>query len=129
MADRVRTEEFRVDGDQVIAKVKELVNEGNVRRIILRTEDGKDLIEVPLTIGVGVVGVGVLVAPVLAAIGAIADRRRARRRQNPAKKRKLNRATCATQNCRRLLKATAVLCCNKKLCSTMFVILRSRFRA
>jgi predicted regulator of amino acid metabolism with ACT domain len=72
MADRVRTEEFRVDGDQVIAKVKELVNEGNVRRIILRTEDGKDLIEVPLTIGVGVVGVGVLVAPVLAAIGAIA---------------------------------------------------------
>jgi predicted regulator of amino acid metabolism with ACT domain len=72
MADRVRTEEFRVDGDKVVAKVKELVNEGNVRRIILRTEDGKDLIEVPLTIGVGVVGVGVLVAPVLAAIGAIA---------------------------------------------------------
>ena len=72
MADRIRTEEFRVDGDKVVSRIKELVNEGNVRRIILRTEDGKDLIEVPLTIGVGVVGVGVLVAPVLAAIGAIA---------------------------------------------------------
>ncbi len=72
MADRVRTEEFRMDGDKVVGKIKELVNEGNVRRIILRTEDGKDLIEVPLTLGVGVVGVGVLVAPVLAAIGAIA---------------------------------------------------------
>lgn len=72
MADRIRTEEFRMDGDQVVGKIKELVNEGNVRRIILRTEDGKDLIEVPLTIGVGVVGVSLLVAPVLAAIGAIA---------------------------------------------------------
>lgn len=72
MADPVRTEEFRMDGDRVVSKVKELVNEGNVRRIILRTEDGKDLIEVPLTIGMGVGVVGVLVAPVLAAIGAIA---------------------------------------------------------
>ena len=72
MADRVRTEEFRMDGDKVVGKIKELVNEGNVRRIILRTEDGKDLIQVPLTIGVGVVGVSLLVAPVLAAIGAIA---------------------------------------------------------
>lgn len=72
MADRIRTEEFRMDGDKVVGKIKELVNEGNVRRIILRTEDGKDLIQVPLTIGVGVVGVSLLVAPVLAAIGAIA---------------------------------------------------------
>lgn len=72
MADKVRTEEFRVDGDKVVGKIKEIVNEGNVRRIILRTEDGKDLIEVPLTIGVGVVGVSLLFAPVLAAIGALA---------------------------------------------------------
>lgn len=72
MADSTRTEEFRMDGDKVVSKIKELVNEGNVRRIILKTEDGKPLIEVPLTIGVGVVGVSVLVAPVLAAIGAIA---------------------------------------------------------
>lgn len=72
MADKVRTEEFRVDGDKVVGRIKELVNEGNVRRIILRTEDGKDLIEVPLTLGVGVVGVSLLFAPVLAAIGALA---------------------------------------------------------
>ena len=72
MADKVRTEEFRVDGDKVVGKIKEIVNEGNVRRIILRTEDGKDLIEVPLTIGVGVVGVSLIFAPVLAAIGALA---------------------------------------------------------
>ena len=63
---------FRLDGDKVVAKIKELVNEGNVRRIILKTEDGKTLIEVPLLVGAGVGVVGVLVAPVLAAIGAIA---------------------------------------------------------
>ena len=72
MADSTRTEEFRVDGDRVVSKIKELVNEGNVRRIILKSEDGRTLVEVPLTIGVGVVGMSVLVAPVLAALGAIA---------------------------------------------------------
>ncbi len=72
MADSTKTEEFRVDGDKVISKIKEIVNEGNVRRIILKSEDGKTLVEVPLTLGVGVVGVSVLVAPVLAALGAIA---------------------------------------------------------
>lgn len=72
MADSTRTEEFRVDGDKVVSKIKELVNEGNVRRIILKSDDGRTLIEVPLTIGLGVVGVTALVAPVLAAIGAIA---------------------------------------------------------
>ncbi|OQY84091.1 MAG: hypothetical protein B6D41_16065 [Chloroflexi bacterium UTCFX4] len=72
MADPFRTEEFRVDGDKVVGKIKELLNEGNVRRIILRTEEGKTLIEVPLTLGVGVVGVGLIFAPVLAAIGALA---------------------------------------------------------
>jgi len=72
MADPTRTEEFRVDGDKVVSKIKEIVNEGNVRRIILKSEDGKTLLEVPLTIGVGVVGVTALVAPALAAIGALA---------------------------------------------------------
>lgn len=72
MADPTRSEEFRVDGDKVVSKIKEIVNEGNVRRIILKSEDGRVLIEVPLNVGVGVVGVSILVAPVLAAIGAIA---------------------------------------------------------
>lgn len=72
MASPNRFEEFRVEGDKVVAKVKELLNEGNVRRIILKTEDGKTLIEVPLTIGAIGAGLGVMLAPVWAAIGAIA---------------------------------------------------------
>ena len=63
-----RFEEFRLDGREVLAKVKERVAEGNVRRIILKNEEGHTLIEVPLTIGV----IGALLIPVWAAIGAIA---------------------------------------------------------
>ena len=66
--EQVRTEEYRVDGDALLQKVKELVHEGNIRRIIIKNEEGKRLIEVPLTIG----AVGVLLLPVWAAIGAIA---------------------------------------------------------
>lgn len=66
--EQVRKEEFQVSGDAVVAKIKELLHEGNIRRIILKNEDGKTLIEIPLTIGV----VGVLLLPVWAAIGAIA---------------------------------------------------------
>lgn len=61
-------EEFNINGEQLLAKVKQVVNEGNVRRIIVKNKDGKVLVELPLTIGV----VGVLLAPALAAIGAIA---------------------------------------------------------
>ncbi|HEX4662658.1 MAG TPA: DUF4342 domain-containing protein [Candidatus Saccharimonadales bacterium] len=61
-------EEFKVSGEELIAKVKQLIKEGNVRRIIIKDKDDKVLIEVPLTIGV----VGIVLAPVLAAIGAIA---------------------------------------------------------
>jgi hypothetical protein len=67
----VSTEEFRVKGDELVTKIKELVHEGNIRRIIVKNESGHTLIEIPLT--VGVVG-GVLSAaffPVLAALGAI----------------------------------------------------------
>jgi hypothetical protein len=66
--ERVRTEEYQVTGDSLVAKVKELVHEGNVRRITIRNEEGKELIEIPLTWGV----VGALLLPVWAAIGAIA---------------------------------------------------------
>ena len=65
---KVRTEEFQVSGDEIIAKIKELVREGNIRRIAIRNEEGRTLIDVPLTLGV----VGILVAPQLAALGAIA---------------------------------------------------------
>lgn len=65
---RVQTEEFKVQGDQLLAKVKELVQAGNVRRIILKNAEGVTMLEIPLTLGV----VGALVLPVWAAIGAIA---------------------------------------------------------
>lgn len=63
-----RTEEHKVRGENLLAKVKELIHEGNVRRITIRDEDGKELIEVPLTLGV----VGTLLLPAAAALGAIA---------------------------------------------------------
>jgi hypothetical protein len=66
--EKVQTEEYQVSGDDLVAKVKELVHEGNIRRITIKNEEGKELIEIPLTWGV----VGALLLPVLAAIGAIA---------------------------------------------------------
>jgi hypothetical protein len=70
--EQVRVEEFEIAGEEVIAKIKELIHEGNIRRISLQSKDGKTLIEVPLTIGVAGALAGALVAPVWAAIGAIA---------------------------------------------------------
>lgn len=65
---KVRTEEYSVSGEGLIAKCKELVHEGNIRRITIKNEEGKTLVEIPLTLGV----VGAVLAPTLAAIGAIA---------------------------------------------------------
>ncbi len=61
-------EEFRVDGEALLSKVREIIHEGNVRRIILKDEKGNTYLEIPLTIGV----VGVVLLPVWAAIGAVA---------------------------------------------------------
>lgn len=61
-------EEFKVDGESLLAKLKEILHEGNVRRIIIKDDKGTTYIEIPLTIGV----VGVLLIPVWAAVGAIA---------------------------------------------------------
>lgn len=66
--EKTYTEEFKVSGDAMLAKVKELVHAGNIRRIIIKNEHGQTLIEIPLTIGV----VGAVLLPVWAAIGAIA---------------------------------------------------------
>jgi hypothetical protein len=65
---RLRTEEFVVSGDQLVAKVKEIVHGGNIRRITVKDAEGETLIEIPLTLGV----VGALLLPVWAALGAIA---------------------------------------------------------
>lgn len=62
------TEEFSVDGEGLLSKVKEILHEGNIRRITIKGDDGRVLIDIPLAIGV----VGVILAPQLAAIGALA---------------------------------------------------------
>ena len=61
-------ENFTISGEQLLNKVKELIAEGNVRKIIIKDKAGKELITFPLTIGV----VGAVLAPVLAAVGALA---------------------------------------------------------
>ena len=69
MATKKKTEEtYNTTGDQLLKKVKELINQENIRRIIIKNKEGKVLVELPLTIGV----VGAVLAPMLAAVGAIA---------------------------------------------------------
>ncbi len=63
-----RTEEFKLEGGKVLDKIKELIHQGNIRRIILKNEEGKTLIEIPLTLGL----VGAALLPVFAAVGALA---------------------------------------------------------
>jgi len=63
-----RKEKYRVAGEKLLAKVKELIREGNVRRITIKNDEEKTLIEIPLTFGV----VGAAIFPVWAAVGAIA---------------------------------------------------------
>ncbi len=62
------SEQFKMAGHDALKKVKELVKEGNVRRIIIKNEKGKVLMEIPMTFAV----VGAVFAPVLAAVGALA---------------------------------------------------------
>jgi len=64
----VRREEFKVSSEDLVSKVKELIHEGNVTRILVKDEGGKTLLDIPVTLGV----IGVLLAPWLAALGAIA---------------------------------------------------------
>ena len=62
------TEEIKVSGEQLVDTVKKLIHEANVRRVIIKNEEGKTLIEMPVSIA----GVGVILAPIVAAVGAIA---------------------------------------------------------
>jgi hypothetical protein len=68
MSDNVRTEEHKVSGEGLVARVKEIIREGNVRRIIIKNEEGRSIMEIPLTLGV----VGAVMMPVFVALGAIA---------------------------------------------------------
>jgi len=66
LAEAPRKEEFRVSGGELVEKVKEIVHEGNIRRIIVKHDD-KTVVEIPLTVGV----IGALIAPQIAALGVI----------------------------------------------------------
>lgn len=59
---------FNVSGDELLKKVKEIIHEGNVNRIIIKSEEGKTYLEIPVTIGL----IGALLLPVFAAVGALA---------------------------------------------------------
>jgi hypothetical protein len=65
---KIREESFKVNGENLLKKIKEIIKEGNVRRINIKDKNGKELMTFPLTFGV----VGAVIAPVLAAIGAMA---------------------------------------------------------
>ncbi|MEG4804942.1 DUF4342 domain-containing protein [Microcoleus sp. ARI1-B5] len=69
--DKVSVEELKINGEDLVAKVKELIHEGNIRRLILKNEEGRILVEVPLTVGLvgGVISAALF--PVIAAVGAI----------------------------------------------------------
>lgn len=68
MTKNTKSETFQVKGDDLLAKVKDLIHQGNIRKIIIKDKNGNSIIELPLTIGV----VGAVLAPPLAAVGAIA---------------------------------------------------------
>lgn len=61
-------EEFRVDGDELVKKIKQIISEGNVRRVVVKSDKGATLVEFPVTVGV----VGLVLAPTFAALGALA---------------------------------------------------------
>ena len=63
-----KKEEFKLSGNEIIEKIKSIVKEGNARKIIIKNENGETVAEFPLTVG----AVGALLAPILAAVGAIA---------------------------------------------------------
>lgn len=67
IAQSATTERFRMTGEEVIAKVKKLVHEGNVRRVLIKNQEGHIIVEFPLTVGV----VGAALAPMWAAVGAV----------------------------------------------------------
>lgn len=65
-------EEFKVKSDELMAKVREIIEEGNARRLYIKRENGETIFEIPLTAGVAVTAASAVLAPVLVAVGAVA---------------------------------------------------------
>jgi len=68
MEETKRMEEFSINGEELITKIKEIIKQGNAKKIIIRGKDDNELLSFPVTVGVA----GVLLAPIFAAVGAIA---------------------------------------------------------
>jgi len=62
------TEEFTINGEELVAKIKDIIKQGNAKKIIIKGKDGNELLSFPVTVGV----VGIVLAPVFAALGAVA---------------------------------------------------------
>ena len=69
--ERVTVEEFKISGDALVSKIKSLIRQGNIRRIIIKNENGHTLIEIPMTVGVIGGAIGAVFFPVIAAVGVI----------------------------------------------------------
>jgi hypothetical protein len=67
MDEKKKTEEFRVNGEDLMAKIKAIIREGNARKITIKDKDDKEILSFPLTVGV----VGIALAPVFAAVATI----------------------------------------------------------
>jgi hypothetical protein len=70
--DRARYEEFTVSGDKLVTKVKDVIKDGNVRRVIIKNEKGESMFEIPLIAGIAVTALTAAFTPLLVAVGAIA---------------------------------------------------------
>jgi len=68
MSETKKTEEFTINGEDLIAKIKEIIKQGNAKKITVKDKDGNEIISFPVTVGVA----GLVLAPVFAAIGAVA---------------------------------------------------------
>ena len=68
MDENKNTEEFKINGDDLVAKIKDIIRQGNAKKITIRGKDGNEILSFPVTVGVA----GILLAPVFAAVGAIA---------------------------------------------------------
>lgn len=69
---KTRYEEFSIQGSELLAKVKDVIRQGNVRRVYIKNSDGNTLLEIPLNAGIGITAVTAMVAPALVAVGALA---------------------------------------------------------
>ena len=68
MSETKKTEEFTINGEDLIAKIKEIIKQGNAKKITVKDKEGNEIISFPVTVGVA----GLVLAPVFAAIGAVA---------------------------------------------------------